>query len=124
MLVVDDERDLNELIIFNLQRAGYDVVTAFNGNAALGGPYGAAMGVGSLIVGALYGARAGAFGAPGRALITFRILQAAGAAVLIPSSLALVMHAFPREKVPQAVAIWGATGGVAGALVRSGLLST
>ncbi len=49
-------------------------------------------------------------------LIAFRILQAAGAAVLIPSSLALVMHAFPREKVPQAVAIWGATGGVAGAL--------
>ena len=49
-------------------------------------------------------------------LIAFRILQAAGAAVLIPSSLALVMHAFPRHKVPQAVAIWGATGGVAGAL--------
>lgn len=49
-------------------------------------------------------------------LILFRILQAAGAAVLIPSSLALVMHAFPRHQVPQAVAIWGAAGGVAGAL--------
>ncbi len=49
-------------------------------------------------------------------LIAFRILQAFGAAVLIPSSLALVMHAFPREKVPWAVAIWGAAGAVAGAL--------
>lgn len=49
-------------------------------------------------------------------LIVFRILQAFGAAVLIPSSLALVMHAFPREKVPWAVAIWGAAGAVAGAL--------
>jgi DNA-binding response OmpR family regulator len=35
VLVVDDERDLNELISFNLQRAGYDVVTAFDGNTAL-----------------------------------------------------------------------------------------
>jgi len=49
-------------------------------------------------------------------LIGFRILQAAGAAILIPASLALVMHAFPRERVPHAVAIWGAAGGVAGAL--------
>lgn len=49
-------------------------------------------------------------------LILFRIVQAAGAAILIPASLALVMHAFPREKVPHAVAIWGAAGGVAGAL--------
>ena len=49
-------------------------------------------------------------------LIAFRVVQAAGAAVLIPSSLALVMHAFPREKVPWAVAIWGAAGAVAGAL--------
>lgn len=49
-------------------------------------------------------------------LIGFRMLQAAGAAALIPASLALVMHAFPREKLPQAVAIWGAAGAVAGAL--------
>lgn len=49
-------------------------------------------------------------------LIAFRILQAAGAAMLIPSSLALVMRAFPGDKVPHAVAIWGAAGGVAGAL--------
>ncbi len=49
-------------------------------------------------------------------LIVFRVGQAAGAAVLIPASLALVMHAFPRERVPHAVAIWGAAGGIAGAL--------
>lgn len=49
-------------------------------------------------------------------LIVFRIAQAVGAAVLIPSSLALVMHAFPRDQLPKAVAIWGAAGAVAGAL--------
>lgn len=49
-------------------------------------------------------------------LIFFRILQAAGAATLIPSSLALVMHAFPHDRLPKAVAIWGAAGAVAGAL--------
>lgn len=49
-------------------------------------------------------------------LIAFRVVQAAGAAALIPSSLALVMHAYPRERLPQAVAIWGAAGAVAGAL--------
>jgi EmrB/QacA subfamily drug resistance transporter len=49
-------------------------------------------------------------------LILFRIAQAAGGAILIPSSLALVMHAFPRDQLPRAVAIWGAAGAVAGAL--------
>lgn len=49
-------------------------------------------------------------------LILFRIAQAAGAATLIPSSLALVMHAFPHHAIPRAVAIWGAAGAVAGAL--------
>ena len=49
-------------------------------------------------------------------LIGFRVLQAVGAATLIPSSLALVMHAFPRDQLPRAVAIWGAAGAVAGAL--------
>lgn len=49
-------------------------------------------------------------------LIGFRVIQAAGAAALIPSSLALVMHAFPRDRLPHAVAIWGAAGAVAGAL--------
>jgi len=49
-------------------------------------------------------------------LIAFRVLQAAGAAALIPSSLALVMHAFAHEQLPRAVAIWGVAGAVAGAL--------
>jgi EmrB/QacA subfamily drug resistance transporter len=49
-------------------------------------------------------------------LIVFRVVQAVGAATLIPSSLALVLRAFPPAKVPFAVAIWGATGAVAGAL--------
>ncbi|HUG86041.1 MAG TPA: DHA2 family efflux MFS transporter permease subunit [Euzebya sp.] len=49
-------------------------------------------------------------------LIGFRVLQAAGAAALIPSSLALVMHAFAQDRLPRAVAIWGAAGAVAGAL--------
>jgi EmrB/QacA subfamily drug resistance transporter len=49
-------------------------------------------------------------------LIAFRIVQALGGAILIPASLALVMHAFPREQLPRAVAIWGAAGAVAGAL--------
>lgn len=49
-------------------------------------------------------------------LIAFRVVQAMGAAALIPSSLALVMHAFPRDQIPKAVAIWGAAGAVAGAL--------
>jgi EmrB/QacA subfamily drug resistance transporter len=49
-------------------------------------------------------------------LIVFRIVQAAGAAALIPSSLALVMHAFAHDQLPRAVAIWGAAGAVAGAL--------
>ncbi len=49
-------------------------------------------------------------------LIVFRILQAAGAAALIPSSLALVMHAFTQDQLPRAVAIWGVAGAVAGSL--------
>jgi EmrB/QacA subfamily drug resistance transporter len=49
-------------------------------------------------------------------LIAFRVLQAAGAAALIPSSLALVMHAFVHDELPRAVAIWGVAGAVAGAL--------
>jgi EmrB/QacA subfamily drug resistance transporter len=49
-------------------------------------------------------------------LIMFRIVQAAGAAALIPASLALVMHAFAYDQLPRAVAIWGAAGAVAGAL--------
>lgn len=49
-------------------------------------------------------------------LIVFRVFQAAGAAALIPASLALVMHAFPHDQLPRAVALWGAAGAAAGAL--------
>jgi EmrB/QacA subfamily drug resistance transporter len=48
-------------------------------------------------------------------LVLARILQAVGAAALVPASLALVLQTFPREKVPVAVAIWGAIAAVAGA---------
>ncbi|MGB5758744.1 MAG: MFS transporter, partial [Acidimicrobiales bacterium] len=40
-------------------------------------------------------------------LIAARVVQGAGAAILIPASLALVMAAFPRDRLPQVVAIWG-----------------
>ena len=48
-------------------------------------------------------------------LVGARVLQAVAAAALVPSSLALVLQTFPREKIPVAVAIWGAVGAVAGA---------
>ncbi len=49
-------------------------------------------------------------------LIAARMLQALGAAALLPSSLALILGSYPREKIPAAVAIWGATGAAAGAI--------
>lgn len=49
-------------------------------------------------------------------LIAFRIVQAVGGAMLIPSSFALILRAFPSAKIPVAVALWGATGAVAGAV--------
>src|SRR6478672_5028112 len=49
-------------------------------------------------------------------LILARALQAVGAACMIPASLALVLRAFPRERVPAAVALWAAVGALAGAI--------
>ncbi len=49
-------------------------------------------------------------------LVVARMLQAIGAAALVPSSLALVLQTFPRSKIPVAVAIWSAVGAVAGAV--------
>ncbi|MCC5947146.1 MAG: MFS transporter, partial [Nitriliruptoraceae bacterium] len=49
-------------------------------------------------------------------LIACRIPQAMGAAMLVPSSLALLLRATPRSLIPVALAMWGATGAVAGAL--------
>jgi EmrB/QacA subfamily drug resistance transporter len=48
-------------------------------------------------------------------LVGARALQAIGAAALTPASLAVVLHAFPRHRIPVAVAIWGAVGALAAA---------
>jgi EmrB/QacA subfamily drug resistance transporter len=48
-------------------------------------------------------------------LILFRLIQATGGAILIPSSLALVLAAFPQSKRAVAVTTWGAVGGLAAA---------
>lgn len=49
-------------------------------------------------------------------LVLFRVVQALGAAALIPASLALVLSVFPTDKVPAAVAIWGAIAALAAAV--------
>jgi EmrB/QacA subfamily drug resistance transporter len=49
-------------------------------------------------------------------LVAARALQAVGAALLTPSSLALVLGAFPAEKRAIAVSLWGAVSGLAAAL--------
>src|SRR3954465_6145668 len=48
-------------------------------------------------------------------LIGAEVLEAVGAAILVPASLALVLQSFPRERLAAAVAIWGAIGAAAGA---------
>lgn len=57
-------------------------------------------------------------------LVAFRLVQAAGAALLTPTSLSLVLAAFPPERRHGAVRAWTATGGMAAALgpVVGGLL--
>src|SRR5438445_8745877 len=49
-------------------------------------------------------------------LVAGRVLQGVGAAALTPASLALILHAFPKSRVPQAIALWGAAGALAAAL--------
>ncbi len=49
-------------------------------------------------------------------LVAARVVQAVGGAALVPSSLALVLRATPRHRIPVALAVWGATGAVAGAV--------
>src|SRR4051794_10303296 len=48
-------------------------------------------------------------------LVGARVIQAAGGAALMPTSLALVLDAFPPARRAGAVAAWSATGGVAAA---------
>ncbi|MBA4608448.1 MFS transporter [Aeromicrobium sp. Marseille-Q0843] len=49
-------------------------------------------------------------------LVAFRIVQAAGAALMIPSSLGLVLTSFPAESRAGAVRLWAGLGGVGAAL--------
>jgi EmrB/QacA subfamily drug resistance transporter len=57
-------------------------------------------------------------------LIAFRLVQAAGAALLTPTSLGLVLASYPADRRGAAVRAWTATGGMAAALgpVIGGLL--
>ncbi|WP_141578326.1 MFS transporter [Actinomadura sp. WMMA1423] len=48
-------------------------------------------------------------------LVAFRVLQAAGAAALIPTSLGLLLSAFPAERRGGAVRIWSAASAIAAA---------
>jgi EmrB/QacA subfamily drug resistance transporter len=58
------------------------------------------------------------------ALVAFRVLQAAGAAALTPTSLGLLLPVFPPEGRARAVRIWAASGALAAAAgpVVGGLL--
>ena len=49
-------------------------------------------------------------------LVGARVLQAAGAAMMIPTTLGLLLPAFPAEQRPVAIGIWSAVSGVAAAL--------
>jgi NTE family protein len=49
-------------------------------------------------------------------LVVFRVVQALGAAFLVPSSLALVLHAFPAERRSHAVALLSAVAAAAAGL--------
>jgi len=48
-------------------------------------------------------------------LVAARIIQAGGAAFLVPTSLALLLPAFPLAQRATAVGLWGATGAIAAA---------
>ena len=49
------------------------------------------------------------------ALVAARVLQAIGAAILMPTSLALLLPEFPPRERPAAIGVWAAVGGVAAA---------
>jgi len=50
------------------------------------------------------------------ALIAFRAVQATGAALVMPTSLALLLTAFPPHRRPMAVGVWASVGAAAAAL--------
>ena len=60
------------------------------------------------------------------ALVAFRLVQAAGAALLTPTSLGLILATYPAERRGGAVRVWAAVGGFAAALgpLVGGLLVT
>ncbi|HEY2477100.1 MAG TPA: DHA2 family efflux MFS transporter permease subunit [Solirubrobacterales bacterium] len=49
-------------------------------------------------------------------LVAARVLQAVGAAMMIPTTLGLLLPAFPAEQRPVAIGIWSAVSGIAAAL--------
>src|SRR4051794_3966876 len=49
------------------------------------------------------------------ALVVARVIQAVGAAALMPTSLALLLAVVPLERRAAAIGIWAATGGIAAA---------
>ncbi|MDO9378418.1 MAG: DHA2 family efflux MFS transporter permease subunit [Nocardioidaceae bacterium] len=49
-------------------------------------------------------------------LVAARVVQAVGAALLVPASLALLLPEFPASRRAGAVGLWGAAGGVAAAV--------
>ena len=49
-------------------------------------------------------------------LVAARVVQALGAAMLVPASLALVVEAFPENRRTHAIGLWGATAAVAAGL--------
>src|SRR5215207_9562074 len=49
-------------------------------------------------------------------LVAARVLQALGAALVVPASLALVVEAFPSDRRAHAVGLWGAAAAVAAGL--------
>ncbi len=59
-------------------------------------------------------------------LIAGRLIQGAGAAAMLPASLALLLGAFPTERRSQVVALWGGVGALAvatGPSLGAGLIS-
>ena len=58
--------------------------------------------------------------------VAFRCVQAIGAAMLIPSSLGLVLTTMPPERVKRSVRLWAVSGAAAGAIgpVIGGLLTS